>query len=75
MVSPASPSSGKGAPKSLSGLAPFLRPYRIQIGLAGVFLVLAAATTLVFPVALRSLIDGGLVPSDKGEQTMALRAT
>jgi ATP-binding cassette subfamily B protein len=73
MVSPASPSSGKGAPKSLSGLAPFLRPYRIQIGLAGVFLVLAAATTLVFPVALRSLIDGGLVPSDKGEQTMALR--
>ncbi|MDL9998809.1 ABC transporter transmembrane domain-containing protein [Variovorax sp. J22P240] len=73
MVCPASPASGKGAPKSLSGLAPFLRPYRIQIGLAGVFLVLAAATTLVFPVALRSLIDGGLVPSDKGEQTMALR--
>lgn len=73
MVSPASPLPGKGAPKSLSGLAPFLQPYRVQIGLAAVFLVLAAATTLVFPVALRSLIDGGLVPGDKGEQTMALR--
>ncbi|MGJ7507647.1 ABC transporter transmembrane domain-containing protein [Variovorax sp. GT1P44] len=73
MVSPASPSPGTGAPKSLSGLAPFMRPYRVQIGLAAVFLVLAAATTLVFPVALRSLIDGGLVPGGRGEQTMALR--
>jgi ATP-binding cassette subfamily B protein len=63
----------KGSPKSLSGLSPFLRPYRTQIVLAGVFLVLAAATTLVFPLALRSLIDGGLVASDKGAQTMALR--
>jgi len=66
--------AGKGSPRSLSGLAPFLRPYRIQIGLAGIFLVLAAATTLLFPVALRSLIDGGLVPGDKGGQTMALRS-
>ncbi len=73
MVSSASPVPTKGSPKSLSGLAPFLRPYRTQIVLAGVFLVLAAATTLVFPIALRSLIDGGLVSSDKGAQTMALR--
>lgn len=73
MASSASPTLAKGSPKSLSGLAPFLRPYRTQIVLAGVFLVLAAATTLVFPVALRSLIDGGLVSSDKGAQTMALR--
>jgi len=29
--------------------------------------------TLVFPLALRSLIDGGLVSADKGAQTMALR--
>lgn len=41
--------------------------------LAGVFLVLAAVATLLFPVALRSLIDGGLVPGDKGEQALALR--
>ncbi|CAN5243593.1 ABC transporter transmembrane domain-containing protein [soil metagenome] len=63
----------KGSPRSLSGLVPFLQPYRWQIGLAGVFLVLAAVATLVFPMALRSLIDGGLVSTDKGAQTMALR--
>jgi ATP-binding cassette subfamily B protein len=60
-------------PKSLSGLLPFLRPYRVRIGLALVFLVLAAVATLAFPVALRSLIDGGLVQADKGAQVMALR--
>ena len=59
--------------RSLSGLLPFLRPYRGRIGLALVFLVLAAVATLAFPVALRSLIDGGLVQSDKGAQVMALR--
>jgi ATP-binding cassette subfamily B protein len=60
-------------PQSLSGLLPFLQPYRLHIGLAIVFLVLAAVTTLAFPIALRSLIDGGLVQSDKGAQVMALR--
>ena len=73
MASSAAPSPAKGSPQSLSGLMPFLRPYRLQIGLAVLFLVLAAATTLVFPLALRSLIDGGLIESDKGAQTMALR--
>ena len=63
----------KGSPRSLSGLSPFLRPYRVQIVLAALFLVLAAVTTLVFPIALRSLIDGGLISTDKGAQTMALR--
>jgi len=52
---------------------PFLAPYRTRIALALVFLVLAAGATLAFPVALRSLIDGGLVQSDKGAQVMALR--
>jgi ATP-binding cassette subfamily B protein len=73
MVSPASPSLAKGSPKSLTGLTPFLRPYRTQILLAAVFLVLAAATTLVFPLALRGLIDGGLIAVDRGAQAMALR--
>lgn len=63
----------KGAPRSLSGLAPFLRPYRLQISLAGLFLVLAALTTLLFPVALRGLIDGGLVSANPGQQAMDLR--
>ncbi len=61
------------SPKSLSGLLPFLRPHSGRIGLAILFLVAAAAATLAFPVALRSLIDGGLVQSDKGAQVLALR--
>jgi len=48
------------SPRSLSGLLPFLRPYRGRIAAAVVFLMAAAITTLAFPVALRSLIDGGL---------------
>ena len=65
----------RGAPRSLSGLLPFLRPYRARIALAGVFLVLAALATLAFPLALRSLIDGGMISptGDRGAQTMALR--
>ncbi|HEX7864571.1 MAG TPA: ABC transporter transmembrane domain-containing protein [Variovorax sp.] len=73
MASPPPSSMGKGSPRSLSGLSPFLRPYRVQIVLAGLFLVMAAVTTLAFPIALRSLIDNGLISSDKGAQTMALR--
>ena len=61
------------SPKSLTGLLPFLRPYRARIGLALVFLVMAATATLAFPVALRMLIDGGLVQGDKGNQVMAMR--
>jgi ATP-binding cassette subfamily B protein len=48
------------SPRSLSGLLPFLRPYRWRIAAAILFLILAALTTLVFPMALRKLIDGGL---------------
>ncbi len=68
-----SPLHARGAPRSLSGLLPFLRPYRARIGLSLVFLVLAAVATLAFPLALRNLIDGGLLASDHGNQTMALR--
>jgi ATP-binding cassette, subfamily B, bacterial len=60
-------------PQSLSGLWPFLAPYRLQLALAALFLVLAAAATLLFPVALRHLIDGGLVPADPSGQAMGLR--
>lgn len=59
-------------PRSLSGLWPFVRPYRWQVGLALLFLLLAATATLLFPVALRHLIDGGL-QADRGAQAMALR--
>ncbi len=60
-------------PKSLSGLMPFLRPYRWRIFLAIVFLVMAAIATLAFPMALRGLIDGGLAGGDRGQQVMAMR--
>ena len=59
--------------RSLSGLLPFLRPYRGRIMLAVLFLVMAAVSTLVFPVALKSLIDQGLVATDPGARVMALR--
>ena len=52
---------------------PFLRPYRVQIGLAILFLVLSAVSTLVFPVAMKSLIDQGFVTADPGARVMALR--
>ena len=67
---PASPARNV---KSLGGLLPFLRPYRGRIGLALLFLVLSAISTLVFPVALKSLIDQGLIAVDPGQRVMALR--
>ena len=63
---------GKSA-KSLSGLLPFLRPYRGRIALGVFFLVMAAVSTLVFPVALKSLIDEGFVSADPGARVMAMR--
>ena len=59
--------------RSLSGLLPFLHPYGGRIALAVAFLTLAAVSTLVFPVALKSLIDQGLVATDPGARVMALR--
>lgn len=59
-------------PQSLTGLLPFLRPYRGRIALALLFLLLAAAATLLFPVALRVMIDRGLA-GDPGERLVALR--
>ena len=58
---------------ALRGLLPFMRPYRTRIALAGLFLVMAALSTLVFPIALRGLIDQGLVAAEPGERLLALR--
>ena len=52
---------------------PFLRPYFGRIAWAGVFLVLSAVSTLVLPIALKSLIDQGLIAADPGARVMALR--
>ena len=61
------------APIALNGLRPFLWPYRWQIAAALLLLVLAAAATLVFPLALRGLVDGGLAASSNPAQAAALR--
>jgi ATP-binding cassette, subfamily B, bacterial len=71
-LKPTQPEPGKNV-KSLSGLLPFLRPYRGRIALAVLFLVMAAVSTLVFPIALKSLIDQGIVATDPGTRVMALR--
>jgi ATP-binding cassette subfamily B protein len=46
--------------QGLLSLSPFIKPYRWQVGFALLMLLAAAAATLVFPTALRKLIDGGL---------------
>jgi ATP-binding cassette subfamily B protein len=43
------------------------------VALAGLFLVLAALSTLAFPVALKVLIDQGLVAAEPGARVMQLR--
>ncbi|HET7863022.1 MAG TPA: ABC transporter transmembrane domain-containing protein, partial [Burkholderiaceae bacterium] len=73
LAAPADEPAGSRRVRSLGGLVPFLRPYRGRIALALLFLVLAAAGTLVFPVALKSLIDRGLVGAHPGERGVALR--
>jgi ATP-binding cassette subfamily B protein len=49
-----------------------MRPYRGRILLAGLFLLLAAAAMLVFPIALRTMIDRGIA-ADPGTRLVALR--
>jgi len=76
MATSSSAAPRANSPRSLSGLLPFLRPYRGRIALAVLFLVMAAASTLVFPVALKGLIDQGLVAGDRagaGAQLVGLR--
>lgn len=71
----ATPAKPNGADlRTLSALAPFLKPYGGALGLALLFLVLAAGSTLMFPVALRDLIDQGLSKGATGTSAMSLRA-
>ncbi|HRH04439.1 MAG TPA: ABC transporter transmembrane domain-containing protein [Burkholderiaceae bacterium] len=57
--------SPKDLPISLLRLLPFLKPYKLHIFLLGIFTVLAAIATLTFPVAIKSLIDSGLIDVSK----------
>ncbi len=81
---PTPPAAARAGLGALAQLRPFLRPYRLRIALALLFLVLAALATLSFPLALRALVDGGLLPAGaasgsandaatRGVQVLALR--
>ena len=56
------------SPQSLTGLLPFLKPYRAALAVAALFLLLAAGTTLAFPWVLRQLIDQGLATGESANQ-------
>ena len=68
-ASTASPSSAANAPEtdahkktslaSLSGLLPFLAPYKPQFVMAAVALLFAAGATLTIPFAFKQMIDLG----------------
>ena len=47
--------------KPLRHLLPYLKPYKLQIALATLFLIGAAGATLALPAAIRVLVDGGLM--------------
>jgi ATP-binding cassette subfamily B protein len=55
---------------SLKDLWPFLKPYRLQMGIAFVWLCLASATLLLVPLAFRDLIDVGFGNSDAAAPTI-----
>ena len=67
------------APKKLRplrGLLPFIAPYKRQVAIALLFLVLAASATLAMPYAVRLLVDNGLAMpagSELGDKLVAIR--
>jgi len=58
-TSPLAKTESPSSIATLSGLLPFLRPYRRQFILAGIALVVAACATLTIPYAFRQMIDMG----------------
>lgn len=51
----------KGKVTDLTALTPFLKPYRLQIGLAGLFLVISTSGALAIPAAIGQVIDQGFM--------------
>jgi ATP-binding cassette subfamily B protein len=49
----------KGSLAAFKGLLPFLKPYRNRFVIAGIALVVAAASTLAIPYAFKQMIDLG----------------
>ena len=61
--------------RPLRGLLPFVAPYRRQVALALLFLLLAAGATLALPYAVRLLVDQGLTTpgGDVGGKLVSIR--
>ncbi len=61
--------------RPLRALLPFVSRYRPQIALALLFLLLAAASTLALPYAVKLLVDGGLAlpAAEAGARLAAIR--
>ncbi len=74
MPPPLATARATAPPTSLGGLLPFLKPYRLRIAVALFFLLATAAATLAFPLALRSLIDGGIAAAGSGGQVAAVQS-
>jgi len=68
----AAPAAAKLRP--LRSLLPYSARYRAQIALALLFLLLAAASTLALPYAVRLLVDGGLSLQAVGDSAARLAA-
>ncbi len=51
--------------KALKTLTPFLKPYKKQLFIAAISLVLAACATLVVPLCFRTIIDQGFSETSK----------
>ncbi|MGH6622332.1 MAG: ABC transporter transmembrane domain-containing protein [Burkholderiaceae bacterium] len=74
MADPVRPAGQRISP--LRGLLPFLAPYKRQIALAFVLLLLAASATLALPYAVRLLVDQGLAlpaGTELGTRLVAIR--
>jgi ATP-binding cassette subfamily B protein len=69
---PADPNpQSRGSLALLSGLLPFLAPYRRQFALAAAALLVAAGATLAIPYAFRQMIDLGFGFGVQGRQSGA----
>jgi ATP-binding cassette subfamily B protein len=66
----ASPTGSGGALGVLSGLLPFLTPYRWRVGAAALALLVAACAALALPLAFRKMVDLGF-SSARVEQLVA----
>ncbi len=53
--------------KTLSGLLPFIAPYRARIAMAGLALLVAASATLALPYSFRNLIDLGFTTAGSAQ--------